>query len=249
VCRIFRYSLAALVALTLVGCNKQDHRVVERLPQPFYIEPDFRVEKPPAPPPPAPPPKPTPPPSLPTLVGKKVVIDAGHGGKDPGTLGPPGFSRLSEKTIVLLVANEVARLLRDRGATVISTRTTDRFLELDDRAAIAQRNRADLFVSVHADSASRRGACGSTVYIGRSVSSQSSSAAWYIKRALSLAGIECRGVQRANYRVLVAHSRPAVLVECGFLTNAGDASRLNTQAYRSKIAAAIARGVADYLCR
>ena len=132
---------------------------------------------------------------------------------------------------------------------VISTRTTDRFLELDERAAIAQRNQVNVFVAIHADSAPRTAASGSTVFIGRTASKASFAAARQIQSALTSAGIACRGIQRANYRVLVAHSRPAVLVECGFLTNSSDASQLNTQAYRSKIAAAIARGIADYLSR
>lgn len=185
-------------------------------------------------------------PPLPSLRGKKVVIDAGHGGKDPGAR---GVSRLQEKTIVLLIATHVGRLLQHREASVTWTRTTDRFLELDERAAIASRTRTDLFVSIHADSAPRKSASGATVYTCRGASSQSTTAAWYIRRALTQAGIECRAGKPSNFRVLVAHPRPAVLVECGFLTNAGDAAKLNTQAYRSRVAAAIARGIADYLAR
>src|SRR5690606_23511646 len=126
-------------------------------------------------------------------------------------------------------------------------RTTDRFLELDERAGIAQRQKADLFVSIHADSAPRKSASGSTIYICRAASSQSQAAARSIQRAMTSAGIECRGIHQANYRVLVAHTRPAVLVECGFLTNVNDSNRLNTQWYRNKIAAAIAAGIADHL--
>lgn len=236
--------LAALgLLMGLVGCV-EDQKVVQRLPAPAPAGPEKRVE----PPKPKPPPLTAerPPAGLPWLTGKVVVVDAGHGGKDPGTR---GVSRLQEKTIVLLIANEVSRLLQARRATVVPTRTTDRFLELDQRAAIAQQRRASLFVSVHADAAARASASGSTVYIGRQASSQSLAAAMSIVRALNQAGISCRGVQRANYRVLVAHSRPAVLVECGYLTNSSDAYRLNQQAYRSKVAQAIAKGIADYLAR
>jgi N-acetylmuramoyl-L-alanine amidase len=229
----------------LVGCNEHATKPVRPPPQ-VYAPPAPRIE----PPRPSPPPMMATRPPLPTLRGKTVVVDAGHGGKDIGTPGTRGLSPLPEKSIVLLVANHAGRLLQDRQARVIWTRTTDRFLELDQRAAIAQRNRADLFVSIHADSAPRnRQACGSTVYVCRGASAQSWSAARNIVHALSLAGIECRGIKQANYRVLVAHPRPAVLVECGFLSNPGDATRLNTQAYRSRLAAAIARGVADYLSR
>ncbi len=237
---------AALLAL-FAGCAEQAE-VTDYRPPPQKPTPAPRAVTPkPQPAKPSPPPLTAQRPStggLPPLDGRKVVIDAGHGGKDPGT---KGVSRLPEKSIVLSIANEVTRLLQHRRATVIPTRATDRFLELDDRAAIAQRNGVHLFVSIHADSAPRRSASGSTIYIARGASSQSFSAARMIQRALTAAGIACRGIQRANYRVLVAHSRPAVLVECGFLTNSSDAAKLNTQQYRSKMAAAIARGVADYL--
>jgi N-acetylmuramoyl-L-alanine amidase len=234
--------VTAVLLAALVGCQDQK-RVVVQLPPAEKPTPAPRVQ----------PPKPKPPPlsalrpptgGLPPLNGRVAVIDAGHGGKDPGT---KGVSRLPEKSIVLSIALEIGRLLKHRRATVINTRTTDKFVELDARAAVAQRNRAHLFVAIHADSAARRSASGSTIYIARGASSQSYSAARSIQRALTAAGIACRGIHRANFRVLVAHSRPAVLVECGFLTNSSDASKLNTQQYISKMAAAIARGVADYL--
>jgi N-acetylmuramoyl-L-alanine amidase len=231
--------LIALVGLSLfvTGCPGQPHRhpVVPQLPPPQTPTPSPRPSQ-------VPPPSPWSRPK--SLSGTKVVVDPGHGGKDPGTR---GVSALPEKNVVLAVGNELARVLRQRGASVISTRTTDRFLELDDRAAIAQRNRVSLFISVHADAAQRRGASGATVYVGRNASSQSRAAARAIDAALRAAGIETRGVENANYRVLVAHSRPAVLVECGYMTNITDARRLNTAAYRSRLAAAIANGVANYM--
>ena len=236
---ILRYVLVGLIALAAVGCHDSS-RHVHRFPPPGRGDRNADQGSP------QPPPPLMARPSLPSLKGKTIVIDAGHGGKDPGTR---GVSRLQEKTIVLLIANQVARLLQDRGAHVIATRSDDRFLELDQRAAIATRSRADIFVSVHADSSQNRAATGSTVYICRSASAKSMAAARNICYALSSTGVECRGIQRANYRVLVAHPRPAVLVECGFLTNSGDAARLNSMSYRSKMAAAIARGIADYLTR
>lgn len=234
--------LGLLAALTGCGPDAGGHnRVVRALPGaavPAQPQPPVAMASP------TPQPPLTARPYLPSLAGKKIVIDAGHGGKDPGT---KGVSRMNEKSIVLLIANEAARLLQDRGATVVCTRTTDKFLELDQRAAIATKYQANLFVAIHADSAPRPSASGSTVYINRSATGASLRAARFIWRALTGAGIESRGIQRANYRVLVAHNRPAVLVECGFLTNRSDATQLNTQAYRSKVAAAIAKGVADYM--
>jgi N-acetylmuramoyl-L-alanine amidase len=242
-----RLAMIAGLALLATGCNGPKREVVRTLPDPAVPRPPApRVDRPASP---------SPPPliqarpnlgGLKPLTGKKVVVDAGHGGKDPGT---KGVSPLPEKTIVLSIANQVAGLLRDRRATVISTRTTDRFLELDDRAAIAERNKANVFISIHADSAQRASASGTTLYVARNASSQSYAVARSIQSAFASAGIPCRGIHTANFRVLVGHSRPAVLVECGFLTNAADARNLNNSSYRQRIAAAIARGVADYLSR
>lgn len=228
-------SLAGLALVTATGCPEQDQRVGrEPSPLPHPITPA---------------PKPTPPPlhgqrPPSSLRGARIVMDAGHGGKDPGAR---GVSALPEKSIVLAISNEVHRQLAARGAQVTSTRGSDRFLELDDRAAIAERYRCALFVSIHADAAKRTSAYGTTLYIGRNASQQSFIAARRIQSALTSAGIACNGIQRAGFRVLVGHSRPAVLIETGFLTNRADAQRLNNSTYRRHIATAIATGIANYI--
>ena len=86
-----------------------------------------------------------------------VVIDAGHGGKDPGARG----ANVNEKEINLAVALKLGRLIENNAedVRVIYTRKTDRFIELDERANIANRNKADLFVSIHTNAVKR----GSTV--------------------------------------------------------------------------------------
>lgn len=178
-----------------------------------------------------------------SLKGATIVVDAGHGGHDPGA---HGLSSNTEKQINLNIAMALARLLQTRGAKVITTRDGDHFVDLDARAATADSTHADLFVSVHSDSSKKSGISGTTVYISRSPSAQSSHAGQCIAAALEHAGIECRGVHGAGYRVLVGHSRPAVLVECGFLTNRADAQRLNSSGYQSKVAEAIAEGIAQH---
>lgn len=194
-------------------------------------------------------PPPIPPPARPTgPIHATIVVDAGHGGKDPGTDGR-GRSSLPEKTIVLDIARNLAQQLKARKATVTMTRWGDTFLELDDRCAVAERAHADLFIAIHADSAKRSDATGTTVYIGRSASSDSVQAARSIEAALLRSGVECNGIQRAGFRVLVGHSRPAVLVECGFLTNSTDCRRLNSPEYRAALAAAIVEGIAVHFNR
>jgi len=174
------------------------------------------------------------------LRGVRIVVDPGHGGSDPGAR---GLSASPEKTINLAVARKLAGLLTKQGARVTFTRDDDRFITLDGRADIAERSRTDLFVSIHADSAQRAGASGTTIYIARNATIASRRAAQRIAAAMERAGIECRGLKDAGFRVLVGHSRPAVLVECGFLTNWRNARDLNLPAYRAKIAAAIADGI------
>jgi len=177
-----------------------------------------------------------------------VIVDPGHGGRDPGAPAS-AISALAEKVIVLSIGNEVARRLRAAGVKVVSSRSTNRFIELDDRAALADTHQADLLVSIHADAAPNADARGATMYIARQASVRSRRAAEAIERALRASGFVVRGIRRADFRVLVGHSRPSVLVECGYLTNRHDARLLNTPSQRFRIAAAIAAGINNYLSR
>ncbi|HTP89376.1 MAG TPA: N-acetylmuramoyl-L-alanine amidase [Bryobacteraceae bacterium] len=96
------------------------------------------------------------------LKVNRIVIDAGHGGHDTGTIGPTG---LREKDLVLDVALRVGKLIEDRmGAQVIYTRDDDRFIPLQERTAIANANQADLFLSIHANSSPERTASGVETY-------------------------------------------------------------------------------------
>ncbi len=230
---------AVAILSILTGCQAPQ-RVLEPLPAPHVHA------YPLAPPREAPPP--TPPPTARTIRGATVVLDPGHGGKDPGAW-PRSLSALPEKTIVLDISSKLARILSDRGARVVSTRTTDVFIELSTRSAAADRHRADLFVSVHADSAQRASASGAGVHIYNQASAQSQRAAQAINTAFRRAGLETRGIYRNNFHVLREHSRPAVLIECGFLTNRGDAQSLNDAGYRTRVAMAIAEGITDYFAR
>ncbi|MBI4878485.1 MAG: N-acetylmuramoyl-L-alanine amidase [Planctomycetes bacterium] len=182
-----------------------------------------------------------------SLAGMTFVVDAGHGGKDPGSGGASG--RRAEKDLALALAQEVANRLEERGGRVLMTRKGDVFVELDERAAQADRARADLFVSLHADWSQKSSASGLAVWIARSPLSASRRAAQEILAAARRAGIKTRSVQSSNFRVLVGHGRPGVLVECGFLSNAGDAEKLNTSWYRAKLAEAIVEGIAAALRR
>ena len=190
----------------------------------------------------APLPTPSPTPGTRRLSGT-VVIDPGHGGKDPGATSVLGFY---EKGINLSVALKVARLLERRGLRVKMTRTDDYFLELEDRAAIANNLRADLFVSIHSDSFPKSSRRGFTVYIARSAPSSSRRAASAIVRSMSGTGLNSFGVQTAGYHVLTGTRGPAVLVELGYLSNRREAALLRSSSFQNRLANAVANGIIDY---
>lgn len=177
-----------------------------------------------------------------------VMLDPGHGAHDPGTHSP--FNpEVKEKDINLRVANMTAEDLKAMGASVIMTRNTDVFIELNERPEMANSHKVDVFVSIHTNSAQDSAARGFGVYVSRSASSQSVAAANAISRRLVEAGVIARNEQpiHENFRVLSHNDRPAVLVEIGFLTNRSEAVQLNSADYQQRLARAIAAGIADFL--
>ena len=105
-----------------------------------------------------------------------VVVDAGHGGKDPGAIGTKGYY---EKTVVLDIAFKLAaEINRQRGMRAVLTRDRDKFLELSERIAIARKHRADLFISIHADGFHDKSARGSSVYALSLNGASSEAAKW-----------------------------------------------------------------------
>jgi N-acetylmuramoyl-L-alanine amidase len=178
------------------------------------------------------------------LKGKVIVVDPGHGGHDPGA-GEVGYSNIDEKVINLDIAQKLGSKLAQKGARVIMTRNTDIFIELDDRASLADRANADLLVSIHADSFPNSSRYGTSLYIADNATWKSRKTARSIQKSFSKSQITCLGIRSANYRVLVKHSKPSVLVECGYLTNYNDAKRLSNPWYRTKVASAIAEGIED----
>jgi len=186
----------------------------------------------------------------PSLTPRKssgcVVIDAGHGGKDPGATSVLGYE---EKGINLAVASRVASLLNQRGVRAVLTRSNDSFIELEDRAAIANRYNPDLFVSIHADSNGDRSRRGFTLFVARSASWSSRRAASAISKSMRKTGLTDQGTRRADYRVLVKTRGPAVLVELGYLSNRTEAGLLRDGSFQTRLAQAVATGIADFLDR
>jgi N-acetylmuramoyl-L-alanine amidase len=174
-----------------------------------------------------------------------VVVDAGHGGHDSGTMSRGGRRtvRILEKDVALDVARRVNSKLRDAGLRTVMTRSNDTFIPLDTRCDISNAQSDSVFVSIHFNDSRRRVVHGVEVYQnGRGTDGF----AHAIAQSVASVPGECfRGVMHANYRVLRKSRGPAVLVECGYLSNSGEASRCASAAYREKIADRIAAAIID----
>lgn len=172
-----------------------------------------------------------------------VVLDPGHGGKDPGAVGIGG---LQEKDVVLPISHHVRETLESNGLNVKMTRWDDRFISLAGRTEMANRLDADLFISIHANaiSMSRPDVNGAETFYysnGRAL-------AQAIQRSiLGNINMRDRGVKKANFYVLRNSAMPAVLVEVGFVTGRLDAPRLADPNFRKRMADAIAEGILQYV--
>ena len=142
------------------------------------------------------------------------MIDAGHGGFDRG--GIPG-QRIGEKNLTLDVAQRLRSTLQSDGYRVVMTREQRCFLSLPTRVAIGNSNRGAIFVCIHFNSSTRRGANGIETYYYRSDSARL--AANIHRNVVAGAPTENRGIRRRAFWVLRKTNIPSVLVECGFLTN------------------------------
>ena len=182
---------------------------------------------------------------LPQTSNRRVVvaIDAGHGGRDPGAVGIGG---IQEKEIVLDISFQVARLLEQQGVQAVMTRTDDSEIDLEPRVSLASRVNASLFVSIHANAInmSRPDISGIETYY---FDSGEGLARVIHASILDGTGATDRRVRQARFYVLRKSSMPSVLLEVGFVTGAEDAARLSDPAYRSQMAASIARGILVYL--
>jgi N-acetylmuramoyl-L-alanine amidase len=188
----------------------------------------------------------TPPSNLPRVPNGRivVVIDPGHGGPDPGAVGIGG---LSEIDIVLPVGRQVAALLQQQGIEAVLTRDREIDLDLEPRVQIAERVRANLFVSIHANaiSLSRPDVNGIETYY---LSDRGLQVARVLHaHMLQVPGTRDRGIRQANFYVLRNTSMPAVLLELGFVTGEHDARLLADPAFQTQMANAIARGILQYV--
>ena len=164
-----------------------------------------------------------------------VVIDPGHGGKDSGV----ARNHLQEKNLALDVALRLRAKLQAAGFDVVMTRTTDVFIPLETRAAISNFHSSVFFVSIHFNDSPKRAIHGATVYYHSPLAAPMAQA---ISKSLS-AVTGNRGILTARFRVLRKNHYPAVLVECGFISNRAEAARCAMPSFREALATQIARAI------
>ncbi|WP_240390640.1 cell wall-binding repeat-containing protein [Bacillus sp. Y1] len=178
------------------------------------------------------------------LGGLKIVVDAGHGGVDPGAIG----NGLSEEDVVLDVAKRVKPKLESLGAIVVMTRESDVYPSLSQRVDLANSQNANAFISVHANSSTSSSANGTETYWNSLYFGEESKAlASSIQQQLvNNMGTYNRGVKEGPFYVIKNTTMPSVLVELAFISNSSDAKKLGDPAYRERAAEAIYQGVVNY---
>jgi N-acetylmuramoyl-L-alanine amidase len=169
-----------------------------------------------------------------------VVVDAGHGGKDSGAYrryGPP------EKTVTLDVAQRLDRKLRESQLKTVMTRDSDVFIPLNDRVAIENAQKNAIFVSIHFNDSRRRSIHGFETYYHSGASFDLANGVQ--GKLLTIPHSKNGGVHTANFRVLRLANCPAVLVECGYLSNRAEGNQARDWEYRELLADRIAEAVVE----
>jgi N-acetylmuramoyl-L-alanine amidase len=177
-----------------------------------------------------------------------VVIDPGHGGKDPGAI---GLGNLREVDVILPISLRVAAILNKNGVNAKLTRNSDYFVGLDERVTMSRKAGATIFVSIHANSIDGRpdvqGLETYHYHKGQELANI------VHNKILDMLGqdpvhpLVDRGVRSARFLVLRKSEIPAILVETGYLTSPTESSFLANSSYREKMAQGIAAGILDYL--
>ncbi|NNU91809.1 N-acetylmuramoyl-L-alanine amidase [Geobacillus sp. NFOSA3] len=170
----------------------------------------------------------------------KIVLDAGHGGHDPGAVA----NGLKEKDLTLAIVKHIGRMLGEyEGAEVFYTRTDDRYLSLEERAAIANKLKADLLISVHINAGGGTG-FESYIYNGKvSAATVAYQNVIHAEIMKAIGGVRDRGKKRANYAVLRETKMPAILTENLFIDNKTDAAKLKSEQFLLQIAHGHVQGI------
>lgn len=183
------------------------------------------------------------------LKNKVIAIDAGHGGSDPGAIGPTNYM---EKTATLAVAKRVQALLEQAGARVIMTRQDDRDVfgpkasdveELNARSTVANNRKADVFLSIHMNAFTDPSVGGTSTYYYQKTK-YDSMLAQALQTSLVEAGkLQDRRVNQANFYVIKRTRMPAALIELAFISNPDEEKLLSLPDFQQKMSLGIVRGL------
>lgn len=177
-----------------------------------------------------------------SLKNSTIVVDAGHGGYEPGAIGRDGTL---EKNLTLQTAQTVAGALRYAGAEVIMTRTSDRYVSLFERTGSSARHNADAFVSLHYNSHKYESARGiSSYYYG-----SPSLAASIQNRLTARTSYQDDGTLHGNFQVLRGNKAPAALLELGYISNGYELDLAKTRDHQNQVAQAVTEGLRNYLSK
>lgn len=198
---------------------------------------------------------------VPTAKEYTVILDPGHGGEDGGAVGKNG---VYEKDLNLAVAQEIEAALEERGISVICTRTEDillydrnvdykgrkKMLDLAARLKVAKDTPDSVFISIHMNSFPQTQYSGLQVYYSGNDPRSAALANLIqneVRRQLQPENARKTKQASSNIYLLDRITSPAILIECGFLSNAEECERLSTEAYRKELALVLATAIADYV--
>jgi len=169
-----------------------------------------------------------------------VVIDPGHGGRDKGAY----WGGVRESHLNMIVANKLAYELKSRGIKTVMTRRSDRTTSYSSRTNLANRYPGAIFVSIHFNASTNTSVKGiETFYLSKEGKKMATQIQGKLSSSLKSRN---RGVKSANFKVLRSTNAPAILVECGFISNSSERMRCSTRWYQSTAARVIAEGLMKY---
>jgi N-acetylmuramoyl-L-alanine amidase len=182
---------------------------------------------------------------------KILVIDAGHGGYDTGSISPNG---ILEKDITLAIALKIGAILKEKNIDIVYTRKGDDVpwpanekQDLAARAVISNNHRTNLFISIHVNSFKQKSVKGTeTFYSNGSLKSKEAGQLIH-NEIIKDARLIDRGIRGGTFSILRNVKAPTVLLELGYISNKNDEMLLNNSDYQKKLAQAIAKGVLNYI--
>ena len=192
-------------------------------------------------------------------VNKTVIIDAGHGGEDPGAIGTDGTL---EKDLNLAIAMNIGKLLEEKGFAVVYTRTEDKLLykeeenikgirkisDLKNRCAIAKEYPGAIFLSIHMNSFGASKYSGTQIYYTDNTMAEGLANSVRDAVRESVQPENKRALKKGNGIYVLENSlEEAILIECGFLTNPDECKKLSEKEYQNKLSFAIVCGIIKYI--